>query len=54
VDRLLLPRVLEEMGGNQLQAARRLGVSRDTLRRRLLELGLHLTRRFEAGEDDSV
>jgi two-component system nitrogen regulation response regulator GlnG len=54
VDRLLLPRVLEEMGGNQLQAARRLGISRDTLRRRLLELGLHLTRRLEAGEDDSV
>jgi DNA-binding NtrC family response regulator len=54
VDRLLLTRVLEEMGGNQLQAARRLGISRDTLRRRLIELGLHLTRRLEAGEDDPV
>jgi two-component system nitrogen regulation response regulator GlnG len=52
VDRVLLPRVLEEVGGNQLQAARRLGISRDTLRRRLLELGLQLTRRFEAREDD--
>jgi two-component system nitrogen regulation response regulator GlnG len=52
VDRLLLPRVLEETGGNQLQAARRLGISRDTLRRRLLELGLQFTRRLEAGEDD--
>jgi two-component system nitrogen regulation response regulator GlnG len=54
VDRLLLTRVLEEMGGNQLQAARRLGIARDTLRRRLIELGLHLTRRLEAGEDDPV
>jgi two-component system nitrogen regulation response regulator GlnG len=52
VDRLLLPRVLEEMGGNQLQAARRLGIARDTLRRRLIELGLQFTRRLEAGEDD--
>jgi two-component system nitrogen regulation response regulator GlnG len=52
VDRLLLSRVLEDTGWNQLQAARRLGIVRDTLRRRLIELGLHLTRRIEAGEDD--
>jgi two-component system nitrogen regulation response regulator GlnG len=52
VDRLLLPRVLEETGGNQLQAARRLGIARETLRRRLMELGLYLTRRIEAGQDD--
>jgi DNA-binding NtrC family response regulator len=54
VDRLLLTRVLEETGGNQLQAARRLGIARDTLRRRLSELGLHVSRRLEAGEDDPV
>jgi DNA-binding NtrC family response regulator len=54
VDRLLLIRVLEDTGGNQLQAARRLGIGRDTLRRRLLELGLHWTRRIEAREDDLV
>ena len=54
VDRLLLTRVLEDTGGNQLQAARRLGISRDTLRRRLIELGLHFTRRIEAREDDPV
>jgi two-component system nitrogen regulation response regulator GlnG len=52
VDRLLLARILEETGGNQLQAARRLGIARDTLRRRLIEVGLQLTRRIEAGEDD--
>jgi DNA-binding NtrC family response regulator len=54
VDRLLLIRVLEDTGGNQLQAARRLGISRDTLRRRLLELGLQLTRRIDGGKEDSV
>jgi two-component system nitrogen regulation response regulator GlnG len=52
LDRLLLVYVLEDTGGNQLQAARRLGISRDTLRRRLIELGLHFTRRLEAGADD--
>jgi two-component system nitrogen regulation response regulator GlnG len=54
VDRLLLTRVLEDTGGNQLQAARRLGISRDTLRRRLSELGLHWTRRIEAREDEPI
>jgi DNA-binding NtrC family response regulator len=38
--------------GNQQEAARRLGVARQTLRRRLTELGLHLTRRLEADEGD--
>jgi two-component system nitrogen regulation response regulator GlnG len=53
LDRLLLPRVLEATGGNQYEAARRLGIARETLRRRLRELGLHLTRRFEAEGDES-
>jgi two-component system response regulator AtoC len=52
VDRLLLSRVLEDTGGNQLEAARRLGIGRGTLRRRLSELGLHFSRRLEGGEDD--
>src|SRR5207302_8912737 len=52
VDRLLLTRVLEDTGGNQLQAARRLGIGRETLRRRLSELGLHRSRRLEAEEGD--
>jgi two-component system nitrogen regulation response regulator GlnG len=47
----LLTRVLEETGGNQHQAARRMGIARDTLRRRLLELGLHYTRRLEGEEN---
>jgi len=52
VDRLLLTRVLEDTGGNQLQAARRLGIGRETLRRRLSDLGLHVGRRLEAEEDE--
>jgi two-component system nitrogen regulation response regulator GlnG len=52
LDRLLLTRVLEDSDGNQVQAARRLGIARDTLRRRLLELGLHFTRRIEPTEDN--
>jgi DNA-binding NtrC family response regulator len=52
LDRLLLTLVLEEAGGNQLQAARRLGIGRETLRRRLSELGLHRSRRLEAEEDE--
>jgi DNA-binding protein Fis len=52
LDRVLLPRGLEETGGNRLEAARRLGIGRETLRRRLRELDIHLTPRFEADEGD--
>ena len=52
VDCLNNIRILEDSGGSQNQAARRLGIARDTLRRRLIALGLHPTRRNEAGEDN--
>jgi two-component system nitrogen regulation response regulator GlnG len=52
VDRLLLPRVLEFTGGNQHQAARLLGIARQTLRMKLRDLGLHVTHSVEADEDD--
>jgi two-component system nitrogen regulation response regulator GlnG len=52
LDRLFLTRVLEATSGNQQEAARRLGIARETLRRRLRELGLHFTHRFEAEEDE--
>jgi two-component system nitrogen regulation response regulator GlnG len=52
VDRLLLPRVLEYTGGNQNQAARLLGIARQTLRMKLRDLGLHVTHSIEADEDD--
>ena len=51
VDRLLLPRVLEYTGGNQHQAARMLGIARQTLRQKLRDLGLHVTQSVDADED---
>jgi two-component system nitrogen regulation response regulator GlnG len=52
LDRVLLPRVLEYTGGNQHQAARLLGIARQTLRTKLRDLGLHVTHSVEADEDD--
>jgi two-component system nitrogen regulation response regulator GlnG len=51
LDRLLLPRVLEYTGGNQHRAALLLGIARQTLRAKLIELGLHVSR--SAGADES-
>jgi two-component system nitrogen regulation response regulator GlnG len=53
VDRFFLPRVLEYTGGNQHQAARLLGIARQTLRQKLRDLGLHITRSVEAEDDPS-
>src|SRR5262249_61901195 len=52
VDRLLLPLVLDYTGGNQHQAARILGIARQTLRLKLRDLGLHVTHEVVADEDD--
>jgi two-component system nitrogen regulation response regulator GlnG len=52
LDRFLLLRVLEYTGGNQHQAARLLGIARQTLRQKLRDLGLHVTRSVETDEDD--
>jgi two-component system nitrogen regulation response regulator GlnG len=54
VDRLLLPRVLEYTRGNLQQAALLLGIARQTLRLKLRDLGLSVTRLGEAEEDDPV
>jgi two-component system nitrogen regulation response regulator GlnG len=52
VEQFLLPLVLQSTGGNKLQAARILGMSRLTLRMKLRELGLSDTRSVEGDEDD--
>jgi DNA-binding NtrC family response regulator len=52
VDRLLLLRVLEFTRGNQHQAARLLGIARQTLRVKLRDLGLSVSHSVEADEDD--
>jgi DNA-binding NtrC family response regulator len=51
VDRLLLMRVLECTGGNKNQAARLLGISRQTLRLKLNDVGLHVTQSVGADEE---
>ncbi len=51
VDRLLLMRVLECTGGNKNQAAKLLGISRQTLRLKLNDVGLHVTQSVEADEE---
>jgi nitrogen regulation protein NR(I) len=53
VDRSLLSIVLEFTGGNQHQAARLLGIARQTLRQKLRDLGLHVTHSVEADEDEA-
>ena len=51
VDRLLLLRVLEFTDGNQHQAARLLGIARQTLRIKLRDLGLSVSQSVEADEE---
>src|SRR5262249_7677113 len=52
LDRLLLPRVLEYTGGNQVRAALLLGGAPRTLRQKLRDLGLHAAHSVETDEDD--
>jgi two-component system nitrogen regulation response regulator GlnG len=52
LDRILLPLVMEHTRGNQFQAAKILGVARQTLRRRLREL--QITPRFTDDSSDDV
>jgi two-component system nitrogen regulation response regulator GlnG len=52
LDRLLLRLVLRSTKGNQVQAARVLGISRQTVRSKTRELGLDLTGSAEGDEDD--
>jgi DNA-binding NtrC family response regulator len=52
VDQHLLPMVLQSTGGNQFRAAQLLGITRRTLRLKLRELGITVTKTVEAAEDD--
>jgi len=52
VDRFLLTCVLEHTGGSQHKAAQLLGISRQTLRLKLRDLGLRVTSSVEADDDN--
>ncbi len=54
VDRLLLSRVLQYSQGNLQQAARILGIARQTLRLKLHELGLSARQPLEAEDAAQV
>ena len=41
-ERPMFVRILQETGGNQLRAAQRLGINRNTLRKRLADLDIEL------------
>jgi two-component system nitrogen regulation response regulator GlnG len=53
LDRLLLRLALRHTRGNQVQAARLLGISRQTLRSKIREFGLAVTASAEGDEDDT-
>jgi two-component system nitrogen regulation response regulator GlnG len=54
LDEILLKVVLEHSGGVQRQAAMRLGISRQTLRQKLRELGLALVDSVDTSEEEPV
>jgi two-component system nitrogen regulation response regulator GlnG len=51
MERLLLSRVLQHTGGNQLQAARLLGITRGSLRAKIRELGISIARTVDPGPE---
>jgi DNA-binding protein Fis len=54
LDRLLLRLVLGHTRSNQVQAARVLGISRQTLRTKTREFGLDVTGSAEGDKDDEA
>ena len=52
LDRFLLTSVLDYTGGSQHQAARLLGIARQTLRLKLRDLGLRVTQSVEADDEN--
>jgi two-component system nitrogen regulation response regulator GlnG len=53
VDRVLLVRALEQTGGNQREAARLLGISRQTMRTKLRFLGLTVNMALEIDDENA-
>jgi two-component system nitrogen regulation response regulator GlnG len=51
LERLLLGRVLQHTNGNQVQAAKILGITRGSLRNKLRELGITIGRTIESGDE---
>jgi two-component system nitrogen regulation response regulator GlnG len=54
VDRILLATALDHTLGNQREAARLMGISRQTMRGRLRSLGIHVSHTVETGDDSAA
>jgi len=52
MERSLLTRVLRHTGGNQLQAAKILGITRGSLRNKIRDLGITIVRKVNGGEEE--
>jgi two-component system nitrogen regulation response regulator GlnG len=52
MERQLLTRVLRHTAGNQVQAARLLGITRGSLRNKIRTLGIVIERSVSSGEDE--
>jgi two-component system nitrogen regulation response regulator GlnG len=52
LERILIARVLRHTGGNQVQAARALGITRGSLRSKVRELGIRIDRTVSGGEGE--
>jgi two-component system nitrogen regulation response regulator GlnG len=52
MERSLLTRVLRHTGGNQLQAAKILGITRGSLRNKIRDLGITIVRKVTGGEEE--
>jgi two-component system nitrogen regulation response regulator GlnG len=50
MERYLITRVLRETHGNQSRAARRLGITRGSLRNKMRDLGIQIEQVVDAGE----
>ncbi|HJT78002.1 MAG TPA: sigma-54 dependent transcriptional regulator [Gemmataceae bacterium] len=53
MERVLLTRVLQHTGGNQVQAARLLGITRGSLRNKIRELGITIARSVHGGAEEA-
>ena len=51
IERPLIEAVLDRTNGNQLRAAEILGINRNTLRKKISELGIEVKRSAAAGSD---
>jgi two-component system nitrogen regulation response regulator GlnG len=51
MERTVLVRVLQHTGGNQLQAAKVLGITRGSLRTKIRDLGIRIDRTVSGGEE---